>query len=113
MENTTEIDVTKIEIFYGRIFVNGKETIDPMLIGLALMDYAENGGQKLPILQNGIAENSFDYDEIVYLVHDIEQLPRMITAVIIGKTQILYEVICGTVVSQHQSSELTKTKIVY
>lgn len=30
-----------IEIVNGRVFVEGRETIDPTLIGLAVLDYAE------------------------------------------------------------------------
>jgi thiamine biosynthesis protein ThiC len=32
----------KIEIEKGRVFVEGKETVDPVLIGYAVLDYAEN-----------------------------------------------------------------------
>lgn len=32
----------KIEIEKGRVFVDGKETVDPVLIGYAVLDYAEN-----------------------------------------------------------------------
>ena len=31
-----------IEIVNGHIFVNGKETVDPVLIGYAMLDFAEN-----------------------------------------------------------------------
>lgn len=31
-----------IEIVNGRVFVEGKETIDPTLIGYAILDFAEN-----------------------------------------------------------------------
>lgn len=39
-----------IEICNGRVFVNGKETVDPTLIGYALLDFAEsqeNDGMKI------------------------------------------------------------------
>lgn len=32
-----------IEIVNGRVFVEGKETVDPTLIGYAVLDAAENG----------------------------------------------------------------------
>lgn len=32
----------EIEISNGRVFVQGKETVDPVLIGYAVLDYAEN-----------------------------------------------------------------------
>lgn len=31
-----------IEIINGRIFIDGKETVDPTFIGYALLDFAEN-----------------------------------------------------------------------
>ncbi|OCB77962.1 hypothetical protein [Flavobacterium crassostreae] len=31
----------KIEIENGRVFIKGKETTDPVLIGYAVLDYAE------------------------------------------------------------------------
>jgi len=38
-----------IEIVNGKIFIQGKETVDATLIGYALIDYAENQGNNLPI----------------------------------------------------------------
>lgn len=32
-----------IEVVNGRVFVEGKETVDPALIGYAVLDAAENG----------------------------------------------------------------------
>jgi len=34
-----------IEILNGRVFLDGKETINPELIGYAVLDYAENSSQ--------------------------------------------------------------------
>ncbi len=31
-----------LEIVNGRVFVDGKETVDPTLIGYAVLDFAEN-----------------------------------------------------------------------
>lgn len=31
-----------LEIYNNRVFINGKETVNPELIGLALLDYAES-----------------------------------------------------------------------
>jgi hypothetical protein len=39
-----------IEICNGRVFIDGKETIDPTLIGYTLLDFAEsqeNDGMKI------------------------------------------------------------------
>tara|TARA_R110002126_G_scaffold26344_2_gene89120 strand:- start:755 stop:1093 length:339 start_codon:yes stop_codon:yes gene_type:complete len=41
----------KVEIEKGRVFVGGKETIDPVLIGYAILDYAENCNVDLSILK--------------------------------------------------------------
>ena len=58
-------------------------------------------------------DNDFTFDEILYLKHDIEQKPRMVLNIIIGKQGVMYEVICGTEVSIHFGSELTKAKTVF
>lgn len=34
--------MTTIEIANGKVFINGKETVDPVLIGYAVLDYAES-----------------------------------------------------------------------
>ncbi len=36
-----------IEIVNGRVFVEGKETIDPTLIGYAMLDFAETTKQDI------------------------------------------------------------------
>ena len=41
----------KIEIEKGRVFVDGKETVDPVLIGYAVLDYAENCNVDLSTLK--------------------------------------------------------------
>lgn len=33
---------SEIEIVNNRIFIDGKETVDPVLIGYALLDFAES-----------------------------------------------------------------------
>ena len=43
-----------LEIYNNRVFVNGKETINPEEIGFALLDYAENLPDNQPI-------NDFDF----------------------------------------------------
>jgi hypothetical protein len=58
-------------------------------------------------------ENDFNIEEIVYLKHDAEQLPRMVNAIIINKHHIQYELISGVQVSTHNSYELSKDKIIY
>ena len=43
-----------------------------------------------------VIENEFEIQDIVYLRHDIEQHPRMVTAIIWDGHKIMYEVISGT-----------------
>lgn len=57
--------------------------------------------------------NNFNIEDIVYLKHDVEQYPRMITTIIIDKYCVMYEVISGTDVSKHYSYELSKEKIIF
>ncbi len=46
-----------IEIVNGRVFVNGKETVDPTFIGYALLDFAEsqeNDGMKIVLKEQDV-----------------------------------------------------------
>ncbi len=50
-----------IEIVNGRVFVEGKETIDPTLIGYAIIDFAEsqeNDGSKIVIKEQDVSIQS-------------------------------------------------------
>lgn len=58
-------------------------------------------------------DNDFTFDEILYLKHDIDQKPRMVLNIIIGKQGVMYEVISGMEVSIHFGSELSKEKTVF
>jgi hypothetical protein len=58
-------------------------------------------------------KNSFEIGEILYLKHDIEQLPRMVTGIKINPYDITYEVISGIEVSNHYDFELSKEKTIY
>ncbi|MBA4155070.1 MAG: hypothetical protein C0512_12085 [Flavobacterium sp.] len=55
-------------------------------------------------------ENNFEIGQIVYLKHDVEQKPRMITEIRIRKYNIVYEVSCGTDYSVNKDFELSKEK---
>lgn len=57
--------------------------------------------------------NEYKIQEILYLRHDIEQLPRMVTAIIWDGHKIMYEVISGVEVSQHYEFELSNVKTIY
>lgn len=46
-----------IEIANGRVFVDGKETVDPALIGYAILDFAEsqeNDGMKIVLKEQDV-----------------------------------------------------------
>ena len=60
-----------------------------------------------------IIDNDFNIEDIVFLKHDVEQKPRMIYAITITKSDIMYELISGTEVSTHYSFELSKDKVIY
>ena len=57
--------------------------------------------------------NDFNIEDIIYLKHDIEQLPRMVVEIRIQKECIIYEVQSGTEISSHHSFEMSKTKVVW
>lgn len=52
-------------------------------------------------------DNKFDHGQVVYLITDENQLPRIVTSIIVNKYDILYEVINTTTVSRHYDFELT------
>lgn len=60
-----------------------------------------------------VLENEFEIEDVVYLRHDIEQHPRMVTAIIWDGHKIMYEVISGTQPSNHYYYELSKIKTIY
>lgn len=58
-----------------------------------------------------VVDNKYNFGDIVFLKTDIEQMPRIITAIIFcPASDILYEVTCGTVVSRHYDFEITVSK---
>lgn len=57
--------------------------------------------------------NEFNIEDILYLKHDIEQLPRMVSAVIWDGHKVMYECISGTQASQHYEFELSTVKTIY
>ena len=58
-------------------------------------------------------KNEFNIKDIIFLRHDIEQLPRMVTGIIWDGHKIMYEVITGTTASQHYEFELSAIKTIY
>ena len=58
-------------------------------------------------------QNDFSIEDIVYLKHDVEQRPRMVYAITITKSEIMYELISGIEASTHYGFELSTDKIIY
>jgi hypothetical protein len=58
-------------------------------------------------------DNDLNIKDIVYLIHDFEQRPRMITGIRINPYDILYELQSGLDQSYHYDFEISKTKIIY
>lgn len=51
-----------IEMVNGRIYINAKETVDALLIGYALLDFAENqdnDGMKIVLKEQDVFVESF------------------------------------------------------
>ena len=55
--------------------------------------------------------NDYEIGEIVYLKHDVDQKPRMITEIRIRKDGIAYELTSGSDYSVHQGFEMQKEKV--
>ena len=105
--------ISEVSVESGRIFISGKETVDPILIGYAFLDAVENGFHlKIEKVssQKPIIENYFSIRDMVYLKHDIEQKPRMITAIVMQENGIMYELISGCEVSNHFGFEIQTEK---
>lgn len=58
-------------------------------------------------------DSDFSIKDTVFLKHDVEQKPRMITAIVIQENGILYELISGSEVSNHYGWELQTEKSIY
>lgn len=57
--------------------------------------------------------NQYNIEDILYLKHDIEQLPRMVSYIVWDGNKVMYEVICGTLSSRHYEYELSNVKTIY
>lgn len=57
-------------------------------------------------------EFKFRIGEFVYIKHDIEQIPRMITAIKLRANDYLYEVASGITDSMHFEFELSSEKLI-
>lgn len=54
--------------------------------------------------------NKFEIGNIVYLVTDLEQLPRIVFGIHIYKGHIMYEVVHVNIVGLHYDFEMSKEK---
>ena len=55
-------------------------------------------------------DNKFEIEDVVFLMTDSDQLPRIITGIQIYKNGILYRLACGTDESWHFEYEIATTK---
>lgn len=55
-----------------------------------------------------VTDNTYDIGQTVYLKTDTEQLQRIITAITIRQTGIIYELSQGEKVSSHYDFEITE-----
>ena len=55
--------------------------------------------------------NKFELKQTVYLKTDTEQSPRIVTAMTIRDTSIIYELSCGTVTTWHIAYEISEDRV--
>jgi hypothetical protein len=55
-----------------------------------------------------VIEAEYNFGDIVYLKTDSEQKPRIVFAIKVYKTDVLYELACGTTTSMHYDFEISK-----
>ena len=54
-------------------------------------------------------DNKYDFGQIVYLLTDKEQLPRIVTSIKLLKNYLIYELTTGIIVTQHYDFEISET----
>lgn len=57
-----------------------------------------------------IIETDHNFEDIVYLKTDPEQLPRIVTRFVVSKHSVIYELNCGTVCSAHYGFEISSVR---
>ena len=58
-----------------------------------------------------VIQNKYGFGDIVYLRTDVDQEPRIVTAIVVCPAgDIVYELTCGTTVSKHYDFELATEK---
>lgn len=58
-------------------------------------------------------DNKFEFGQLVYLRHDQMQSERMVTAFMVSKYDVTYELTCGLEVSRHYDYEISDIKTIY
>jgi hypothetical protein len=56
------------------------------------------------------AKADFEIDTIVFLKTDFDQLPRLVTAIIVFESAIQYRLSCGVEETDHWSHEIVKER---
>ena len=57
-----------------------------------------------------VIDNKFNFEEVVYLITDVDQNLRIITGIQITKDSIIYRLACGITESWHYDFEIVKDK---
>ena len=58
-----------------------------------------------------VIDNKYEFEEIVYLKTDQEQMPRIVVSVEVYKGgELLYKLACGTATSSHYEFEMSREK---
>lgn len=57
-----------------------------------------------------VIDNIYNIGDTVYLITDDEQCQRLVTAFLVRKNDIMYELSCGAFTSNHLDFEITNTK---
>jgi len=60
-----------------------------------------------------VIETKFNIGDTVYLKTDVEQMPRIITAIIVNPYDILYRLNSGAHMSDHYDLEISNEKIIF
>ena len=61
-------------------------------------------------IDNVIKKIKFDIGEIVYLKTDNEQLERMVCQMTLTQNSVIYDLVCGSEMSNHFDFEISKER---
>jgi hypothetical protein len=57
-----------------------------------------------------VIDNRFNFGDVVYLVTDVDQNPRILTRIVVSRDSVIYELSCGERISSHYDIEITSEK---